>query len=333
MPVSVVVGGQYGSEGKGKVAEWLARRRQATFAIRVGGPNSGHTVIDGAGKAWTLRQLPTAAILPEVTAVIGAGSMLDVSVLLDEIKRIDVEPTRLFIHPRAVVIEEADKLAEGNELIGRIGSTGTGTGNALSRRVERQSGVRFASDIPELQRFVKDATDTLARASASEWIIVEGTQGFGLSLLYGSEYPYVTSRDTTAAAFLSEAGLSPLVVEEVALVIRAHPIRVAGNSGPLKDEIDWRTVSIEGRLQQHIEEFTTVTKRLRRVGRFDADVVRKAIAHNLPTSIVLNHLDYIAASDREDFVQSVERSVGREVDWIGLSADLVTTRRSLRKAG
>ncbi len=76
-------------------------------------------------------------------------------------------------------------------------------------------------------------------------VIVEETQGFGSSPLNARHFPYVTSRDTTASAFLSETGLSPLDVDDVSLVIRSFPIRVEGNSGPLKDEINWATVSKE----------------------------------------------------------------------------------------
>jgi len=70
MPVSIVVGGQYGSEGKGKVAHFFAREMKASFAVRCGGPNSGHTVIDEQGNARIFQQLPTAAILPDVKLVI-----------------------------------------------------------------------------------------------------------------------------------------------------------------------------------------------------------------------------------------------------------------------
>ena len=80
---------------------------------------------------------------------------------------------------------------------------------------------------------------------AGERLVLEGTQGFGLSLVHSSYYPFVTSRDTTAAAFVSEAGFSPLDVDEIVLVIRAFPIRVGGNSGPLPNEIDWHTLSTE----------------------------------------------------------------------------------------
>jgi adenylosuccinate synthase len=92
MPVSVVVGGQFGSEGKGKVALELARLRSAVAAVRVGGPNSGHTAIDVTGKTHVFRHLPTAALLPDVTCVIGAGSYVDPEVLLGEIARTNLPP-------------------------------------------------------------------------------------------------------------------------------------------------------------------------------------------------------------------------------------------------
>ena len=79
MPVTVVVGGQYGSEGKGKVAHWLAREQRAQYAIRVGGPNSGHTVVQD-GQRFVLRHLPTPVLLDDVIGVVPAGAGLDVDV-------------------------------------------------------------------------------------------------------------------------------------------------------------------------------------------------------------------------------------------------------------
>ena len=72
MPITVIVGGQYGSEGKGKVAHCLAVEREATIAVRTGGPNAGHTVIDlPDDRRLVLRQLPTAAIIPGVKCILG----------------------------------------------------------------------------------------------------------------------------------------------------------------------------------------------------------------------------------------------------------------------
>ena len=237
MPISVVVGGQFGSEGKGKVAHWLAARRHARAAIRVGGPNSGHTVVAKDGRTWVLRQLPTPMVDLDVVGVIASGAYLDLDVLLGEIADADATPDRLRIDDFAVIVEGKHKHLEAESLTKRISSTGSGTGEALAQRVRRVEGLRFARDVAALGPYL---ADTIAEMRASlqrgERIVVEGTQGFGLSLLHARLYPYVTSRDTTAAGALSEAGLSPVDVDEIVLVLRAHPIRVSGDSGPLPNE-------------------------------------------------------------------------------------------------
>ncbi len=104
MPVTVVVGGQFGSEGKGKVVHEFARRHGSCIAVRVGGSNSGHTVIDSNGKVRRFRTLPTASILPGTISVIAAGSYIDPSVLLKEVAECKLDPSRLFIDPNAVLI-------------------------------------------------------------------------------------------------------------------------------------------------------------------------------------------------------------------------------------
>lgn len=93
MPVSIVIGGQFGSEGKGKVALEIARRSSEPVAVvRVGGPNSGHTAFDRAKRKHILRQLPAGCIDRDVEVVLPAGSYIDPDVLLSEIEELD--------HPR-----------------------------------------------------------------------------------------------------------------------------------------------------------------------------------------------------------------------------------------
>jgi adenylosuccinate synthase len=328
MPVSIVVGGQFGSEGKGKVAHYLAREMKARFAVRCGGPNSGHTVIDEHGNARIFQQLPTAAILPDVKMAICAGSYIDLDILYREINETNVDADRLFIDQDAVIITEELKAREAQGgLIGRIGSTGSGTGAAVAARINRESSLLFAKDIPELKPFITNVPEILRNAlDHQERIIIEGTQGFGLSPLHARLYPYTTSRDTTAAAFLAETGLSPLDVDDVVLTIRAFPIRVAGNSGPLVDEIDWQTITEEGGNGEQIEERTSVTKKIRRVARFSTDIVKKAIEVNRPSIIVLNHLDYISAGYNNNqheivsfFVNGIEKAIGSSIDYLGFT--------------
>ena len=330
MSVTVVVGGQFGSEGKGKVAHEFARRQDASIAVRVGGSNSGHTVID-RGIARVFRHLPTAAILPDVLCMIPAGSYIDPDVLQTEVSSIDLSPDRLVIDPNAVVITEREKQEEATSgLRETIGSTGSGTGAAVIRRIARDRTVCFAAHDDQLRPYARPVRALIReRLDRGERIIIEGTQGFGLSLLHSQDYPNVTSRDTTAAGFISEAGLSPLDVDDVILVIRAFPIRVAGKSGDLPLEIDWETVAKEGGHRQEFVERTSVTGKIRRVARFDPDVVRAAIGANQPTRIVLNHLDYVDSNcdsfgdltpKARAFVRDLEAAISLRVDFVGISA-------------
>jgi adenylosuccinate synthase len=165
--------------------------------------------------------------------------------------------------------------------------------------------------------------------------VVEGTQGFGLSLLQGGFWPKATSRDTTAAAFLAEAGLSPLDVDDVTMVIRCHPIRVAGDSGPLPGQTSWEHIASEAGITEDIRELTTVTARIRRVGRFDPEIVRRAIQANQPTRIVLNHLDYVDPRVRDGsltakagaFIEAVEADIGHRIDWLGIGPGKIMDRQ------
>lgn len=337
MPVTVVVGGQFGSEGKGKVAYFLAQETGAKIAIRVGGTNSGHTVIGPSGTSTIFRQLPTAALLPGVTSVLCAGSYIDPDILHDEIARTGLSPGRLLIDPNAMIITEQDRLEEQTDSLRQsIGSTLSGTGAAVRRRISRKSSVRLAKHDNSLRQFVTPVVPFMrAHLADGDRVLIEGTQGFGLSLLHAADYPYTTSRDTTAAAFVSEAGLSPLDVDDIVLVLRAFPIRVGGNSGPLPKEITWQIISDESASPLPILEYTSVTREVRRVACFDSDVVRHAIMANTPTCIVLNHLDYIDSSCRYSnslsektlsFVRQIESLIEVHIDYLGFGPSSLMKR-------
>ena len=333
MPATVVVGGQFGSEGKGKAALFEALRAGATVAVRVGGSNAGHTAYDAEGVRHVFRHLPTAALLPRTTCVLGPGALIDPEVLRLEVERIGLAPDRLLIDPMAHVITQDCKRHEtASDLASRIGSTLTGTGQALVDRIRRPSPNALAKNHPYLARFATAcARDVLRnRLLARERVIVEGTQGFGLSNLQSPYYPYATSRDTTAAAFVSEAGISPLDVDEVVLVIRTFPIRVGGNSGPLPRETTWDAIARRA-CKEGLVEYTTVTGRQRRVADFDPMIVRAAIAANAPTSIVLNHVDYLG-EHWIDAVERIEASIGLAVNWLGVSPHAMVSRRTATKA-
>jgi len=329
MGVSIIVGGQFGSEGKGKVARFYAERFNASCVVRVGGINSGHTVIDGNGEPAIFRVLPTAAIDRAALCVLPAGSYLDVDILLQEIAHSGIPQPQVKIDPNAVVVTvENREEEERDHLPSRVGSTGSGTGSAVSMRVRRVPDLTRARDVDALRPFLCDTKELLrTELDKKHEILIEGTQGFGLSNLHSPYYPYATSRDTSAAGFLSEAGLSPFDVTDIVMVIRTFPIRVAGSSGPLPDEITWEEVSRLAHSPSPIQEYTSVTKRLRRVGLFDAGLVRKAISVNRPNHIVLNHLDYIwepsggIGPERLAFIESVQRGIKDRVELAGLGPE------------
>jgi adenylosuccinate synthase len=342
MPVTVIVGGQYGSEGKGKVAHWLARERSASVVVRTGGPNAGHTVEDVPNHPVVLRQLPTAAFLPDVKCVLGPGSYIDPDLLLEEVSSTGLSTDRLLIDPNATVITEADKERERNSTLrASIGSTQSGTGSAVMKRIERGASTELAKKDDRLTQFVAPVAPFLrSQLSSGKRIVIEGTQGFGLSLLHSPTYPFVTSRDTTAAAFVSEVGLSPMDVDEVVLVLRAFPIRVSGNSGPLPNEIDWDMITEGSGSPARILEFTSVTKKVRRVARFDPDLVRAAIQVNWPTHVALNHLDYIdfdcrlqnsPSKNALQFLSNLESEIGRQVDYLGFGPSSLVVREHLKR--
>jgi adenylosuccinate synthase len=326
MPVTVVVGGQYGSEGKGKVAAFFARKLDAKAVIRCGGSNSGHTVYDDFGSKFIFRQLPTACLQTSAVNILVAGSYIDVDVLLSEIALANVEAERLCIDPYSVIITDKHKQEESNNRLNiKFGSTCSGTGAAVKQRLLRSKDILFAKDIPGLTPYIRNSKELINELLlTNKRIILEGTQGYGLSLLHSKEYPYVTTRDTTAAGFMSEAGISPLYVDDIVLVIRAFPIRVPGNSGPLLNELSWEQLVIESG-KGISPELTSVTNQRRRIAHFDEKIVKDSIAVNAPTRLVINHIDYIRDSLRNEFLQDIESKIMRQIDWIGDSP------RSLKK--
>lgn len=341
MPISIVVGGQFGSEGKGKVALEIVRRSaEPVTVVRVGGPNSGHTAYDRSGRRWALRQLPAACVDLNVDVFFPAGSYIDPDLLFHEADALSFPREKIFINEYASIITVDHKAWEASAgLVGALGSTGSGVGAAVMASVARE-----AANFPLQAVHAKELSysiplcDTTAilqqRVLRGERIVIEGSQGFGLSLLDGWYWPKATARSTTAAAALAEAGLSPRYVDDICLVLRTFPIRVAGESGPLAGETTWEQIAREAGRTDDIREFTTVTQNLRRVGRFDEKLVRRAIAANGPHRIALNHLDYVskewgAGIGRQkvvNFIQDVEERIEAKIDLAGFSGNTLLNR-------
>lgn len=336
MSLWVVVGGQYGSEGKGKVSAFITKQENINICVRCGGPNSGHSFVDESGRTIVLRQLPTGFVNPGTRLLIPAGALIDPLVLKQEMEFLRLPPRRIGIDRKCFIIEETDR--ENERKLGlreRLSSTLCGVGSAQSRRVLRGEDAKLARDaIGEhswLRGYLTDVSEEVNIAlDQKRKVLIEGTQGFGLSLYHSDHYPKTTSRDTNAAGFLTEVGVSPRLVTEIVVVFRTFPIRVAGDqAGPLKDEITWEQLQRESGYPYPIEEHTSVTNKVRRVARFDWDLAIKATALNRPNRIAINGLDLLDHRNRgrvdfpsltletQRFVERASRLLGCHALYLG----------------
>ncbi|HZR65133.1 MAG TPA: adenylosuccinate synthetase [Terriglobales bacterium] len=347
--VDVIVGGQYGSEGKGHIASYLSR--EYAVLVRVGGPNAGHKVYLKPGP-YVHHQLPSGTLRnPAAKLIIAPGAVVNPDSLLKEIRECKVDHERLSIDPQTMIIAENDCKSEAG-LQARISSTGQGVGVATARRIlNRGKRVKLAKDVLELRPFIRDTWELLERTyNCGGRVLVEGTQGTGLSLFHGS-YPYVTSRDTTVSGCLSEAGISPSRVRKTIMVCRTYPIRVQnpsnGTSGPLRQELDWDEIARRAEVpakEIKTNERTSTTNRERRVGAFDWVLLRKSSALNAPTDIAITFADYLnpsnavarryeqLSSDTIRFIEEVERVGAAPVSLISTRFDFrsIIDRRTWR---
>jgi adenylosuccinate synthase len=311
--VDVLIGGQYGSEGKGNIVSYLAR--EYDVMVRVGGPNAGHTVASSAGP-YTYHHLPSGARDVTARLLLGPGMTIRLQGLLKEIEECGIGVDRLFIDPQATIIEDEDIQTEKRHLVSTIASTGSGSGAAAARRIlsRGEATIRLARDVDELRPYVGtlgnyhgSTSDRLEESYHNgHSILLEGTQGSGLSIFHG-DYPHVTSRDTNVAGCIAEAGISPSRIRKILMVIRPMPIRVGDpdgdqghTSGTLKlpttfDEIaEFAGLDAEA---LNAAEKTSTTGRNRRVGWFEWDQFRRACALNAPTDIVLTFADYLKSTN------------------------------------
>ncbi|MFC7049589.1 adenylosuccinate synthetase [Emcibacter nanhaiensis] len=299
--VDVLIGGQLGSEGKGNIADYLSP--EYGILMRVGGPNAGHKIYEDP--PYTHRSLPCGCRRNEKAKIlIGPGAVVNPQGLLKEIRECEISPDRLTIDENVAIISQEDIDWEEQFLKKGIGSTAQGVGAAASRRIRNrfrdEKVCKLAKNLgeicPDLLPYVGPTYKHLEKAYAEgHKILLEGTQGTGLSLYHG-EYPSVTSRDTTVSGCLAEAGIGPRRVRKIVLVCRTYPIRVGGNSGGMDKETTWEVIAERSGndLQQlRSSEVGSVSGNPRRVCEFDWSLLRKACHLNSPTDIALTFVDHI----------------------------------------
>jgi adenylosuccinate synthase len=347
--VDVIVGGQYGSEGKGNICANIARDYQAL--MRIGGPNAGHMVAD---PKYKYVQLPSGTgSNKEAMILIGAGSTLWLPQLMLEIMDQKLSPERLVIDPQAMVIDDEDKRVERRGLAS-ISTTAQGVGAASARKILNRGDIELfgppvmlARAVKQLSPFVRDVRaelDRLFRKGAR--VLLEGTQGTELSIHHGL-YPHVTSRETSVAGCLADAGISHRRVRRAIMVVRTYPIRVGnpknGTSGWMGQEIDLEEISARSGVpiaELRETEKGSVSGRPRRIAEFDWGQLRRATEINGATGIALTFADYLGIANRaagsfsdltletQEFIRKVERVSGVSVELVSkaFAKDGVLTR-------
>ena len=323
MAATIVVGGFFGDEGKGKIISYLAQKDNPSIVVRGGaGPNAGHTIKDGE-KTFKVRMLPSGFLNKESRVMIGPGVVVNPEVFLKEVKDFGAEG-RSFLDNYCGIIEphhlDADSQGRLKE---KIGSTGSGTGPANAERAMRT--LKMAKDIESLQRYLTDVPLEINSAlDKNENVLIEGTQGTHLSLWHGT-YPFVTTKDVTASGICADVGIGPKRIDDVIVVFKSYLTRVG--TGPMNDELSPEETSKKG-----WEEFGTVTGRLRRAAEFDYDLARRAIMLSSANQISITKLDVRFPScagvqsideldsESKSFIKNIEEKLGVPVTLVGTGA-------------
>ncbi len=322
MGSTVVVGGFFGDEGKGKIVAHIAFSDKPTIIARGGvGPNAGHTV-EVSGKTFGVRMIPAGFVYPDARLLIGAGVLVDPRVLADEIASLNVA-SRVGVDYRCAIIEARHIQADKTDahLSQTIGSTGTGCGPAGEERARRTT--TQAQNMPELSSFLTDvAAEVNSALDDGHNVILEGTQGFGISLFYGT-FPYVTSKDTTASQIASDVGVGPTRIDHTIVVFKTFPTRVG--AGPFETQMSENEAQKLG-----IEEFGTVTGRQRRIGWWDPKMAHYSAMINGATQIAITGLDKLDPSARgvrqyAKLPEKVKTFIQRAEDDVGVPFTLLST--------
>jgi adenylosuccinate synthase len=284
MPATVVVDALWGDSGKGKVAAWYARKLGAAYVVRAGtGTNAGHSLYESPSKVVKTRQLPLAFYKTKAQVRVGSGVLIDPKILLDEIKRYRLAK-RTKIDYRCAIIEPKHIKAEEGYLKKKIGSVASGTGQAKADFVLRTA--KQARNLPRLKRYLSDvAWEINTACRKGKEVVIEGSQGTFLSLALSADYPYVTSDNVTSIASVDDVGLNWQYLKRVVMVVKSMPTRVA--AGPMPNEL-----SKEEIIRLGLDEYGTVTGRLRRKSHLDFDLLKYAAMLNGPTEIALTFADH-----------------------------------------
>lgn len=338
MSAALVVGTQWGDEGKAKVIDYLSA--EIDFIVRYqGGANAGHTVVVD-GETYIFHLIPSGILYPNAVCVIGNGVVLDPVAFLEELAalekrkietkgRIVISDACHLVLPLHRVIDEHRENAAGAK---KIGTTKRGIGicygdktmriglrvgdllkeDRLKERLQhileiKNRELKNLYGLPEAEagplfdmlrgfadkicpHMVKNTSLYLnENLAAGKTVLLEGAQGTGLDIDFGT-YPYVTSSNTTTGGAIAGSGIDFRYLKRVTGISKAYVSRVG--EGPFPTEL---TGEAGDHLRKLGNEFGATTGRPRRCGWFDTELVRHAARVNGLTEIALTKIDILSS--------------------------------------
>ena len=354
--VTIVIDGQAGSCGKGKICGYLLQKDNYKISTNNWSSNAGHTYVDDNNRKLIVSHLPMAILNKNCDLALNAGCIITPEILFNEIRKYSdlIGNRRIYIHPRAMIIQEKHR-AEEKRLI-KSGSTFKGCGSAQSEKIMRAPNIILARNyfqkLPDDLRDKIEITDTsIMLNNCHDPILIEGAQGQDLDINYGLDYPNVTSRMCSASQLIADAGISPFKVKDVIMIIRPYPIRISNETNIGKtiysgdyansNEITWEEVAKRCNCDITLNEHTTVTKKIRRVFEMNWERLKYNVMINRPTQIVLNFAQYIdwnayrcnkydnLPDKVKDFIKQIETETNVPVTMIGTgerNCDIVDLR-------
>jgi len=355
MPATVIVGLQWGDEGKGKTTDFLAE--QVAMVVRYqGGDNAGHTVVSG-DEVFKLRLTPSGVLYPHITSVIGNGVVVNPITLIEELdnlasRGIDVSRVRVsrsahVIMPYHIALDQANEARLGGD---KVGTTGRGIGPTYGDRAWRV-GLRLEDLLDgevlrlRLERVLPDKNLLLGAMGGTPFSVdalVTEALDWGERLR-----PHLDDATWLVQAALArgehvllegaQGTLLDLDHGSYPYVTSSNPVAggacTGGGIGPLQvDEVIGVVKAYSTRvgsgpfptellddvgagIAARGHEFGTVTGRPRRVGWFDAVPLRYAVAVNSVSSIMLNKLDILSGLDRVRLCVAYELDGRRVETW------------------
>ncbi|GAB4221579.1 MAG: adenylosuccinate synthase [Spirochaetales bacterium] len=325
----VVIGAQWGDEGKGKIVDYLAE--QADVVVRFsGGANAGHTVVTEEA-TYKLHLVPSGILYPGCKVVLGTGMVVDLEGLFKELEELSSQNVawegRVYLSDRAHLVlpryREQDKELEKNRRV-PIGTTGRGIGVAYSLKASRD-GIRvgdlydpaiFSTLSQEDQEYLlpyREKLEPLVIDLArfmydhrNSRVMFEGAQGTLLDLDVGT-YPFVSSGVSVAAGAAIGGGVGPRELDRVLGVFKAYSTRVGNGPFPSEFQSD-RDGDLGDRIRELGREYGVTTGRPRRCGYLDMVALRYACRVNSLDALVLTHLDVY------DSFEEIQVCVAYEID-------------------